>query len=65
MDVKQSRVKECTKKIHRVPLPKVTDVVYDIMDTMAKDELLAGEGIELLVLDFVDAFWNIPLAAEE
>ncbi len=51
--------------MHRVPLPKVTDVVYDILDVLAKDELLSGEGIDLLVLDFVDAFWNIPLAVEE
>jgi hypothetical protein len=24
-----------------------------------------GEGIEMLVFDFEDAFWNIPLAAGE
>ena len=65
LDVKQSKVKDCTKKVHRVPLPRVTDVVYDILDSLAKDELLNGEGIELLVLDFVDAFWNIPLSTEE
>ncbi len=30
--VKQSKVRECTKKVHRVPLPRATDVVYDILD---------------------------------
>ena len=32
LDVKQSKVKDGTKKVHRVPLPRVTDVVYDILD---------------------------------
>ena len=65
LDVKRSRVKECTRKVHRVPLPKVTDVAYDILDSLAKQDFEPGEGIELLVLDFEDAFWNIPLAAGE
>ena len=34
LDVKQSRVKEGTRKVHRVPLPRATDVVYDIMDML-------------------------------
>ena len=65
LDVKQSRVKESTMKVHRVPLPRVTDVVYDILDSMAKKELVTEEEIELMVWDFTDALWNIPLAAVE
>jgi hypothetical protein len=65
LDVKQSRVKECTRKVHRVPLPRATDVAFDILDSLAKLGLRPDECIELLVLDFVDAFWNIPLAPEE
>jgi hypothetical protein len=65
LDVKRSRVKECTRKVHRVPLPRVTDVAFDILDSLAKFGFEPGDGIELLVLDFSDAFWNIPLAAEE
>ena len=65
LDVKQSRVKECTAKVHRVPLPRITDVVYDILHMLAELPLDESEALELLVLDFVDAFWNIPLAPAE
>ena len=65
LDVKQSRVKECTRKVHRAPLPRATDVAFDILDCLAKMDLQPGENIELMVLDFEDAFWNIPLASEE
>ena len=65
LDVKQSRVKEGTRKVHRVPLPRATDVVYDIMDMLHKHPLGTDEQLDLLVLDFVDAFWNVPLMASE
>jgi len=65
LDVKQSRVKECTAKVHRVPLPRITDVVFDILNMLAELPLDEAEDLELLVLDFVDAFWNIPLAPAE
>ena len=65
LDVKQSRVKEGTQKVHRVPLPRATDVVCDIMDMLYKHPLGADEQLDLLVLDFVDAFWNVPLLAAE
>ena len=41
----------------------ITKVRYDILDSMAKKELVTEEKIELMVLDFTDALWNIPLAA--
>ncbi len=63
--MKRSRVKECTRKVHRVPLPRVTDVAFDILDSLAKQDIQPGEDIEVMVLDFEDAFWNIPLAAGE
>ena len=59
--MKQSRVKDGTRKVHRVPLPRATDVVYDIVDMLHKHPLGTGEELDLLVLDFVDAFWNVPL----
>ena len=65
LDVRQSRVKEGTRKVHRVPLPRATDVVYDIMDMLHKLPLGTDEQLDLLVLDFVDAFWNVPLMASE
>ena len=65
LDVKQSRVKNGTRKVHRVPLPRATDVVCDIMDMLHRHPLGTDEQLDLLVLDFVDAFWNVPLMASE
>ena len=65
LDLKQSRVKEGTRKDHRVPLPRATDVVSDIKDTFHKHPLGTDEQLELLVPDCVDAFWNVPLMASE
>ena len=59
-DVKRSRVKDGTRKVHRVPSPRATDVVYDIVDMLHKHPLGTGEGLDLLVLDFVVALWNVP-----
>ncbi len=42
-----------------------TDVAYDVLDTLANTALEIQEDLELLGIDFVDAFWNIPLAAAE
>ena len=35
------------------------------MDMMHKHPFGADEQLDLLVLDFVDAFWNVPLLASE
>ena len=40
-------------------------MVYDIMDMLHKHPLGTDEQLDLLVLDFVDAFWNVPLMASE
>ncbi len=45
LDVKQSGVKECTRKVHRVPMPKVADVAFDILDSLAKQDVELGEGV--------------------
>ena len=43
----------------------ITKVRYDILDSMAKKELVTEEKIEPMVLEFTVALWNIPLAAVE
>ena len=40
-------------------------MVYDIMDMLHKHPLGTDDQLDLLVLDFVDAFWNVPLMASE
>ena len=64
LDVKQSNVKLSTRRVHRVPLPRATDVIYDWAHMM-QTPMLEDESVEFMVLDFTDAYWNIPLAPAE
>ena len=43
--------------------PRISDAIADIL-AMSMD-IQVGESLELFVLDFVDAFWNIPLNPRE
>ena len=68
LDVKESGVSRKTRQTHRVILPRAGDAIRDGL--LSCDVLLeAGEDgtppFEYLVLDFVDAFWNIPLTFQE
>ncbi|CAK0821560.1 unnamed protein product, partial [Prorocentrum cordatum] len=69
LDLRQSGVTSCTRQTHRVPLPRGSDAVRDVLTHMAagmaQDGRAGGEDIEFSILDFVDAFWNIPLLFEE
>ena len=47
------------------PLPRATDVVFDIMDMLHKHPLSADEQLDHLVFDFVNAFWNVPMMTSE
>ena len=63
LDLKASSVTACTRATHRVVLPRVSDAVQDVLELLW--DQAPGEGIEWAVLDFTDAFWNIPLAFSE
>lgn len=63
LDVKQSQVKYSTRRTHRVPLPRGTDVAIDALESAR--ELASEEALEFMVLDFKEAFWNVPLAKAE
>ena len=58
LDVKQSTVKMSSRRVHRVPLPRATDVVFDwahlLQEPLAKDE-----AVEMMVLYFTDAYFGI------
>ncbi|CAK0858261.1 unnamed protein product, partial [Prorocentrum cordatum] len=58
-----SKVTYATRRTHRVALPRVTDLVSDLLDLMSSRGF--GDDIELLILDFVDAFRNVPLRFDE
>ena len=63
MDSRRSGVTAASKKMYRAVLPRHTDMVHDILDLLSKAK--PAEDIDLLVLDAVDAFWQIPLHEAE
>ena len=65
LDVRQSNVKFATTRTHRIPLPRGYDVTLDILGSLGRRPLVSEERFELMVLDFSDAFWCVPLAPSE
>ena len=63
LDAKRSLISAITPRHFKANLPRVIDAVHDALDlqcTMDPDE-----SQEFLVLDFVDAFWLVPLLPTE
>lgn len=63
LDCKRSHVNAGSVQVERIILPIVTDAIEDALSLLhlADD----GEDVEWMVLDFVDAFWLIPLLTVE
>eukprot|EP00971_Amphidinium_carterae_P256783 5098471-Amphidinium_carterae.1 len=62
LDAKQSGITAHTRPTYRVELPRATDVVNSVLSTA---QMVKPENLELLVCDFAEAFWQVPLAPEE
>ena len=66
LDTKASRLKEHSRKNQRVILPRLLDAILSVLALMALMQPADEESsIELFVLDFADAFWQIPIGASE
>ena len=65
LDTKQSGVKTITGQLQRVILPRLFDAILQLLYVLCL--VLDGDdtAIEAFVLDFSDAFWQIPIAREE
>ena len=63
MDSKRSSVTAASKKMYKAILPRATDLVTDVLSL--KSEASPSDGIDLLVLDAEDAFWQVPLHKDE
>ena len=61
LDTKASDVKRITGKAQRVMLPRLYDAILHLLYLMA---LLAGD-VGAFVLDFKDAFWQVPISLKE
>jgi hypothetical protein len=64
LNTKLSNVKLASRKCQRVILPRLLDAVLRTLALMACITGL-GLSIDLLVLDFTEAFWQIPIAPNE
>ena len=66
LDTKESWVKHATWKAQRVILPRLYDAVLRLLSLMA---VFYNSGlapaVEAFVLDFTDAFWQVPVRPEE
>ena len=67
LDIKQSGVRAVTRRGFRVLLPRTIDAVNGDLELLGLC-LHANSveiGVEMLVLDFIDAFWQLPLRHDE
>ena len=63
LDTKKSGLKHCSAKHQRVLLPRLLDAISKGINLMSSCG--EGESTEWLVLDFSDAFWQVPLDPSE
>ena len=63
MDCLMSGVDAISVQAERAISPRVADLVYGVLKIM--DTVVPEEGIYFLVLDFVDAFFRVPLNPAE
>ena len=63
LDLKKSGISRRNKEAHRVVLPRRSDLVQDLLGLAGTQS--ADQETEVFILDFTDAFWQIPLAPIE
>jgi hypothetical protein len=63
LDTKAALIKYVSRKGQRVILPRLLDAILQALRLMG--DCQEGEGVEWMVLDFTDAFWQIRLHPEE
>ena len=65
LDTKESGAKRITAKTQRVILPRLFDAVIRLLLLLSMVTSGDTDGIEAFVLDFSDAFWQMPIRQEE
>ena len=65
LDTKESGVKLVTSQTQRVILPRLFDAILQLLFLMTCMTYGMAEGLAAFVLDFSDAFWQIPILQEE
>ena len=67
VNLKRSGVSSASRKTERVLLPRTLDSVWDLLELLLKRTSTSSSSlhIDALVIDFADAFWQIPLGELE
>ena len=66
LDAKESGVSGASTKAENVVLPRALDLILDVLEIMAKNpEVDHSDLLEFFIIDFRDAFWQIPIRPEE
>eukprot|EP00971_Amphidinium_carterae_P168298 3334677-Amphidinium_carterae.1 len=63
LDSKESGMKRCTRRFEQMVLPRAADAIQDILELAAHRE--EGDTTRLLVLDFTNAFFQVPIRPDE
>ena len=63
LDTKAALIKYVSRKGQRVILPRLLDAILQALRLMG--DCKTGEGVEWMVLDFTDAFWQVRLHPDE
>ena len=63
LDTKESNLKSCSAKSQRVLLPRLLDAIVQGMHVYSHCTI--GEAMDWFVLDFSEAFWQMPLEPSE
>ena len=61
LDTKQSNVEYITSQAQRVVLPRLSDAILQLLLLLSMVMTNDVQGVEAFVLDFSDAFWQIPI----
>ena len=67
LDSKVSGVSGAASKLERILLPRLLDVAVDVLELLMANPGQPGNDVdtEFMVLDFQEAYWHMPLSAEE
>ena len=64
LNLKRSKVSSSSASAERVVLPRTLDNAWGLMDFMAERKSKGGD-IDIVIIDFKDAFWHLPVLEEE
>lgn len=65
LDCRRSGISDGSCLRERIVLPRLTDVVNDVIDLFGILDKSTDDEIEIFIIDFTDAFWHIPLKHSE